>query len=166
MGKRIIVCCDGTWQNSVDNYVKAKPPKNPTPRLAPPSNATRISRSFARTCSDGTFQIIYYQVGVGSGTGITSAFSRVLGGAFGVGIAENIRESYSYICANYVDGDEIVLLGFSRGAFTARSIAGMIANIGLLTREGMDCFFPIFKDNQNFSRWYPIDAEGDRLPLR
>ncbi|KAK8056652.1 hypothetical protein PG993_001879 [Apiospora rasikravindrae] len=149
MGKRIIVCCDGTWQNSVDNYVKASP-KNPIARLASPSNATRISRSFARTCSDGTFQIIYYQVGVGSGSGITSLFSRILGGAFGVGIAENIREAYSYICANYVDGDEIILLGFSRGAFTARSIAGMITNIGLLTRVGMDYFFPIFKDNQNF----------------
>ncbi|KAK8082926.1 hypothetical protein PG996_001707 [Apiospora saccharicola] len=164
MGKRIIVCCDGTWQNSVDNYVKAKPPKNPVPRLAPPSNATRISRSFARTCSDGMFQIIYYQVGVGSGTGIASAVSRVLGGAFGVGIAENIRESYSYICANYVDGDEIVLLGFSRGAFTARSIAGMIANIGLLTREGMDNFFPIFKDNQNFMN-FDYDDPFPNLPF-
>lgn len=150
MAKRLMVCCDGTWQNSVDNYVKASS-TNPVPRLAPPSNATRISRSFARTCSDGMFQIIYYQVGVGSGSGIAGIVPRILGGAFGVGIAENIREAYSYICANYVDGDEIVLLGFSRGAFTARSIAGMIANLGLLTRQGMDCFYPIFKDNQNFS---------------
>ncbi|KAK8089452.1 hypothetical protein PG997_004413 [Apiospora hydei] len=161
MGKRIIVCCDGTWQNSVDNYVKASP-KHPTARLASPSNATRISRSFARTCSDGTFQIIYYQVGVGSGSGITSIFSRILGGAFGVGIAENIREAYSYICANYVDGDEIVLLGFSRGAFTARSIAGMITNIGLLTRVGMDYFFPIFKDTQNFRSRLTGEAETER----
>lgn len=61
---------------------------------------------------------------------------------------QHMRESYSFICANYVDGDEIVLLGFSRGAFTARSIAGMISSIGLLTREGMEFFFPIFKDMQ------------------
>lgn len=61
-----------------------------------------------------------------------------------------MRESYSFICANYVDGDEIILIGFSRGAFTARSIAGMIGNLGLLTREGMEFFFPIFKDMQNW----------------
>ncbi|KAK8126205.1 uncharacterized protein PG998_001964 [Apiospora kogelbergensis] len=129
-----------------------------------PSNATRISRSFARTCSDGMFQIIYYQVGVGSGSGIAGIVPRILGGAFGVGIAENIREAYSYICANYVDGDEIVLLGFSRGAFTARSIAGMIANLGLLTRQGMDCFYPIFKDNQNFMN-YDYDDPFPNLPF-
>lgn len=61
-----------------------------------------------------------------------------------------MRESYSFICANYVDGDEIILLGFSRGAFTARSIAGMIADLGLLTREGMAFFYPVFKDMQNW----------------
>lgn len=73
---------------------------------------------------------------------------------------QNIREAYSYICANYVDGDEIVLVGFSRGAFTARSIGGMISDLGLLTREGMDFFYPIFKDMQN---WMDIDYE-DQFP--
>lgn len=67
---------------------------------------------------------------------------------------QNIREAYSYICANYVDGDEIVLVGFSRGAFTARSIGGMISDLGLLTREGMDFFYPVFKDMQN---WMNVD---------
>lgn len=46
-------------------------------------------------------------------------------------------------------GDEIFLLGFSRGAFTARSIAGFIAAVGLLTRRGMDNFYPIFDDWEN-----------------
>lgn len=62
-----------------------------------------------------------------------------------------MRESYSFICANYVDGDDIIIIGFSRGAFTARSISGMISSIGLLTREGMEFFFPIFKDMQNWA---------------
>lgn len=61
-----------------------------------------------------------------------------------------MRESYSFICANHVTGDEIILIGFSRGAFTARSIAGMIGDLGLLTREGMEFFYPIFKDMQNW----------------
>lgn len=49
---------------------------------------------------------------------------------------------------NYVDGDDIVLLGFSRGAFTARAVADMIASVGLLTYDGLDHFFDIFKDYQ------------------
>lgn len=57
---------------------------------------------------------------------------------------------YSFIAANYLPGDDIVLIGFSRGAFTARSVAGMIRDIGLLTREGMNEFYPIFKDQENF----------------
>lgn len=65
-------------------------------------------------------------------------------------MAENIRSAYSYICANYVDGDEIVLIGFSRGAFTARSVAGMIGDLGLLTRDGMEYYYPIFKDMENW----------------
>ncbi|KAI1406711.1 hypothetical protein F4819DRAFT_493554 [Hypoxylon fuscum] len=156
MKKRIVVCCDGTWQNSDNGYVKPTS-SNPVPTLQIPSNVTRISRAFKRNCSDGTFQIVYYQSGVGSRSGIVD---RILGGAFGIGIAENIREAYAYICANYVDGDEIVLIGFSRGAFTARSIGGMISDLGLLTREGMEFFYPIFKDMQN---WMNPDYE-DQFP--
>ncbi|KAI1121118.1 hypothetical protein F5Y10DRAFT_288902 [Nemania abortiva] len=145
--KRIIVCCDGTWQNSDNGYVKST--RRKTERtLQIPSNVTRISRCFRRSCSDGVFQIIYYQSGVGSRSGI---LDRLFGGAFGTGISENIREAYAFLCANYVDGDEIVLLGFSRGAFTARSIGGMISDLGLLTRDGMEYFYPIFKDMQNWS---------------
>ncbi|KAI0143573.1 hypothetical protein GGR57DRAFT_508048 [Xylariaceae sp. FL1272] len=144
--KRIIVCCDGTWQNSDNGYLKASKKHN-VPKLQTPSNVTRISRCFRRTCTDGTSQIIYYQSGVGSRAG---SLNRILGGAFGIGISENIREAYSFICANYLDGDEIVLLGFSRGAFTARSVGGMISDLGLLTREGMEYFYPVFKDMQNW----------------
>jgi hypothetical protein len=43
-----------------------------------------------------------------------------------------------------------VLLGYSRGAFTARSVAGMVSDLGLLTREGMAYFYPVFKDMQNW----------------
>jgi len=68
----------------------------------------------------------------------------------GTGISENIREVYSFIAANYTPGDEIVLIGFSRGAFTVRSVASIIRDIGLLTRRGMEYFYPIFKDQQNF----------------
>lgn len=88
-----------------------------------------MARSLRRTCSDGTVQIIEYSSGVGSGG---SAADILSGGAFGLGISEvgqllntiltpktdvclkNIRGAYSFICANYSDGDEIILVGFSR----------------------------------------------------
>lgn len=67
----------------------------------------------------------------------------------GEGISENIREAYGFLCNNYEPGDEIYLLGFSRGAFTARSIAGLIADVGLMTRVGMVDFYATFKDWEN-----------------
>lgn len=84
---------------------------------------------FKRLCSDGRMQIIYFQSCVGTGSTLTGGLS---GGAFGAGLsevetviisgleisrrtgAENMREVYAFICANYFDGDAIVLAGFSR----------------------------------------------------
>ena len=71
---------------------------------------------------------------------------RVAGGFTGEGIKENIREAYSFIATNYMNGDEIYLLGFSRGAFTARSVGGMIGDLGLLTKAGLPSFGEIFED--------------------
>lgn len=68
--KRIIVCCDGTWENSLGED------------SGPLTNVTRISRSLKQVCSDGTNQIIYYQPGIGTG-GLLDSF---LGGAFGMGL--------------------------------------------------------------------------------
>lgn len=56
---------------------------------------------------------------------------------------------YNFICANYVDGDSIILIGFSRGAFTARSVADMVASLGLLTPDGLDHFYAVFEDYEN-----------------
>lgn len=65
-------------------------------------------------------------------------------------VEQRVREAYAFLCANYADGDEIILIGWSRGAFTVRSVAGMIGKLGLLTREGMDSFVPVFKDMQHW----------------
>lgn len=67
----------------------------------------------------------------------------------GAGMSEHIREAYAFLCNNYESGDEIIILGFSRGAFTARSIGGIIATIGLLTKRGLIDFYAIFKDWEN-----------------
>ncbi|OLN93968.1 hypothetical protein CCHL11_03477 [Colletotrichum chlorophyti] len=144
--KRLIVCCDGTWMNSQSGYVKPTL-WNPKGQLQIPSNVTRISRCFRRKCSDGRVQVIEYESGVGTGS---NTLDTLTGGAFGIGLAERVRNIYSFLCANYCDGDEIILVGFSRGAYIVRSVAGMIADLGLLTREGVEHFWPIFKDMENW----------------
>ncbi|KAK3356622.1 peptidoglycan binding domain-containing protein [Lasiosphaeria hispida] len=135
LNKRIILCCDGTWMSSIGEK-----------GADPPSNVTRIARVLRRNCLDGKPQIIFYDSGVGSSS---STVDKILGGAFGMGLDENIREAYNFICTNYIDGDEIILVGFSRGAFTARSVADMIGSIGLLTADGLDQFYAIFNDYEN-----------------
>ncbi|KAL8320947.1 hypothetical protein RB597_007290 [Gaeumannomyces tritici] len=135
MSKRVIVCCDGSWMDSLGS-------KGGLPQ----SNVSRISRVIKRTGHDNTHQLILYDPGVGTGV---LKIDQLTGGGFGMGLAENVRECYNFICSNYVDGDDIILIGFSRGAFTARSIADMIATIGLLTPAGLDYFYKIFEDYQN-----------------
>lgn len=70
---------------------------------------------------------------------------KVTGGISGDGLSEHVREGYTFIATNYNDGDEIFLIGFSRGAYTARSIGGVIANIGVMTRKGMPSFPVVYK---------------------
>ncbi|KAK4998389.1 hypothetical protein LTR66_002363 [Elasticomyces elasticus] len=105
-----------------------------------PSNVTRITRAIKARSSDGIPQIVYYHFGVGSQGSI---IDRVYG------LAEIVREGYEFISTNYVPGDEIFLIGFSRGAFTARSIAGLIGEVGVLTKGGLPYLSEIFRDVQH-----------------
>jgi len=130
-GKRLIICCDGTWQDSDGGTFEV------------PTNITRLARSIEPVAKDGTPQIVYYQSGVGTGYGV---FARVIGGATGSGLSEHVREAYGFLANNYCPGDSVILLGFSRGAFTARSICGLVNRVGILTRKGMDGFYQVFKD--------------------
>jgi uncharacterized protein (DUF2235 family) len=128
----------GTWLNSDDGLANGK--------RVPPSNVSRIAWAMKNTSRDGIPQVVYYQAGVGS-TGTT--ISRILGGAIGAGLKENVREAYSYLSINYRPGDEIFLLGFSRGAYTARAVGGTIGDLGLLTKEGLAYFPEIYEDYQH-----------------
>ena len=67
-----------------------------------------------------------------------------------------------FLCNNYEDGDEIYLVGFSRGAFTARSIGGLIEAMGLLTKKGLEDFYVIFNDweRQNDPDYYKPGSKG------
>ncbi|KAL9096773.1 MAG: hypothetical protein Q9165_001261 [Trypethelium subeluteriae] len=133
--KRIIIAADGTWLDADNGHLNGE--------LNIPSNITRLTRAVKTTSSDGIPQVVYYHFGVGSQGGVVD---RVVGGATGQGLSENVREGYEFICNNYAPGDEIFLLGFSRGAFTARSIGGLIGEVGVLTKEGLQYLAEIYKD--------------------
>jgi len=170
--KRLVVCCDGTWVDSNNGTTISLNPIDlignfmGKVKLQTPSNVTRIGRCVRQidtsNASQPIQQITYYQAGIGS----QNLEDKVLGGATGFGLAEHIREAYQFIAANYnhfaydVDGDgttgdEIYLIGFSRGAFTARSVASFINYVGLLTKVGMTHFYTIFVDweNQQKKSW-------------
>lgn len=118
--KRLVLCCDGTW-NRADQTTEQGD--------ACPTNVVRFAYLTAQR--DGaTPQILFYDQGVGTGNRV----DRMTGGAFGRGLEDNIHDAYRFLIANWEPGDQIFLLGFSRGAFTARSIAGMVRKCGILKR--------------------------------
>jgi uncharacterized protein (DUF2235 family) len=137
MFKRLVVCADGTWVDSNDG-------KNG--KLQVPTNVTRISRAIKAVSQDGIQQIVQYHAGVGTEGG---KLSRIIGGTTGKGLSENVREAYSFLANNYHHGDEIFLIGFSRGSFTARSIGGLIGEIGLLTKKGLNALPEVYEDVQH-----------------
>jgi uncharacterized protein (DUF2235 family) len=77
-------------------------------------------------------QVVFYDDGVGSENFRPLAY---LGLALGFGLAQNVKDLYTFLCRNYAEGDNIFLIGFSRGAFTVRVLAGMIARCGLVHAE-------------------------------
>lgn len=118
MPKRLVVCCDGTWN---------------TPDQACPTNVTKLASAIAPEGQDGREQRVLYLRGVG-----TRTWQRLRGGAFGIGLSRNVKDAYRFLVDNYDPGDELFLFGFSRGAFTARSTAGLIRKAGVLTRPNAD----------------------------
>ena len=121
--KRLIICCDGTWQKP--NARAGAPNDDPEP-----TNVLKVVRG-VRPKGTGMAQVVYYDAGVGTG----GWFDRLAGGAFGKGISLNIQQAYRFIANNYENGDELFLFGFSRGAYTVRSLAGLIGSVGLLHKE-------------------------------
>jgi hypothetical protein len=121
--KRLIVCCDGTWNNAEqeDNGIPS------------PTNVFKIHNALADRDGD-IEQIKYYHPGVGGeGIGIVAQFT---GGMVGAGIDRHICSAYRWLASQYEEGDEIYLYGFSRGAFTVRSLGGFLRR-GLLDVRGL-----------------------------
>ncbi len=123
--KRIAIFCDGTW-NTPDENVDGKLCQ---------TNVVKMANALSETSLDGKAQFLYYDTGIGSEGNL---LERVFDGATGTGISKNILEAYRFIIKNYQPQDELYFFGFSRGAFTVRSLAGLIRNSGILKIENID----------------------------
>ncbi|KAF4465481.1 peptidoglycan binding domain containing [Fusarium albosuccineum] len=165
--KRIVVCCDGTWQSATTI----------DPQKGCPSNVARFSRVLAKTGLDRNQnewqQLVYYDAGVGTGD-ITGAEAKRQGSQ-GLGLLENVLEAYNFIVSNYSQGDELYFFGFSRGAFTVRATAGLVQEVGIIKSHLMSHFlghYGNFIRGENFtksftetSHWTKFMAHSDSAVL-
>lgn len=149
---KIVILCDGTWKTEVD---KEK------------TNVAKLGMALAEANAED--QLVYYDRGVGtvavhSDEGnflkrihqiLADKIEKIVGGLTGEGLNKNIKQAYKYLVQHYKPGDEIYLQGFSRGAYTVRSLAGMIRKVGILksganvTDEEIDRAFELYRDGQH-----------------
>ncbi|KAK6504726.1 hypothetical protein TWF481_006665 [Arthrobotrys musiformis] len=153
--RRLFVCVDGTWKNASN-------------KAGPLTNVARFARSVDRYSDEGSEglvqQIVYYSGGVGTHSALPPV-SRGWFGVTGAGLEEIILSSYTFLCNNYnfdrdVRASEIILVGYSRGAFAVRCLADLISQIGLLRRKYLG-FLPEF-----FKRWMETKDPEARKEMR
>lgn len=147
--RRLALLFDGTWN---------KPESN--------TNVERLRRLIADRDAYGVEQLVNYIPGVGVASGI----GRLLGGAFGYGLSGNVLDGYRWLSETWQAGDTIYLFGFSRGAYTARSLAGLIRKCGLLrpapdgsvSKERLRAAYDLYRD----TRTRPDDAAPAAFRVR
>lgn len=147
MSKRLVVCADGTWNRPEEDL-----------ETDYPTNVLRVARAVSPLTAAGQPQHVFYDWGVGS------YYSQVLGGVTGRGIHKNIMDGYRYIVQNYTPDTEIFLFGFSRGAYTVRSLCGLINNCGILRRPDARLIQRAFNHyKKTGSAYRPDGAESVRF---
>ena len=109
--KRIVICSDGTTNDPRAN-----------------TNVSKMVKVLANSAAGQPDQVVFYDPGVGTGR---SLWNKITGGAVGSGLDKNVKDCYGFLIDNYIPGDELFLFGYSRGAFTARSLPGLIRCCGL-----------------------------------
>ncbi len=156
MSKRIVFCADGTWNgpeqqtgvapiDSADEHGELSGGKvtnvvklfaNLAGRVTPQTMTMRDEQEkVLADAAGGTIQIAKYVHGVGDSD---SFLKKAMGGMFGMGVIARVVRGYTFISRHYDPGDDIHIVGFSRGAYTARALAGMISSVGLLNRAKYD----------------------------
>ena len=114
-GRTLIICLDGTG-DKFDN------------------DNSNVVNFVACLKKDDPAQVTYYQSGIGTydGSGLTNGISASLDMAVGSGLGIHVRDAYMFLMQNYREGDRICLLGFSRGAYTVRCLAGKLCFISII----------------------------------
>jgi uncharacterized protein (DUF2235 family) len=146
--RRLVVCADGTWND--DDEANG----------GHDTNVIRLSRAIAPHAADGTPQVVSYNKGVGTG----GWWDRMTGGAFGTGISRNIKACYAWLVREYAPGDQLFFFGFSRGAYTVRSLAGLVRNAGVLRPEHadrVDAAYDLYRNRDDSAR--PTGDEAVRF---
>jgi uncharacterized protein (DUF2235 family) len=119
--KRIVILIDGTWNEEGKGNDTNIAKLDPNYRAA---GAPLIKPQ----ATDGTAQVTFYHKGVGADPDF---LKHLLGGAIGLGLKQIVQDAYQTLVANYASGDEIYIMGFSRGAYAARALAGLIGASGI-----------------------------------
>ena len=140
MSKNIIICLDGTWN---------KPDEKDTAT----SSETNVKILYDLWVNDKETQVTYYDTGVG-----TKWYDKKIGGIFGVGLSKNIKEAYRKLSKSFEKNDKVFIFGFSRGAYTVRSFAGLIYKCGLLT--------PAKATEKNVDKVFDGYEDGDTAELK
>ena len=122
--KRIVLCADGTW-NEPEQVDEKTGRRRPT-------NVLKVARAVRPEAAGGAEQIVFYLPGIGAES---EGLDKLTDGAFGHGMERNVRTLYRFLDYNYKPKDEIYLFGFSRGAFTVRTLAGFMNLVGLLEKS-------------------------------
>lgn len=127
MPKNIVICCDGTG----NEFGRQN------------SNVIKLYKTLV---CDNT-QIAYYHPGLGTMgarnalTPLAKWWTKVLGQAFGYGISDNVADAYQFLMRTFEPDDKLFIFGFSRGAYTAKALCGMLHIVGLLT-QGNEALIP------------------------
>ena len=130
MTRHLVICTDGTWN---------QPDQHDRDRMVP-TNVAEVARAlsgFAKTNDNQKPipQLVYYDTGIGTGS---NWFRRLLEGATGLGLRDKVLRAYHGIATVYQPGDKVFLFGFSRGAYTARSLAGLIGLCGIPNKSASE----------------------------
>ncbi len=143
MPKRIVICADGTW-NRPERDLKEDVP----------TNVLKLARAIAQKADRP--QQVFYDWGVGS------YYDQVGGGITGNGLEKNVMDDYRYIVQNYSPGDDIYLFGFSRGAYTIRSVCGLIYNVGIIKRPDAELIQAAFDHYKRPGEDYHPDGKASK----
>lgn len=120
--KRIAIFCDGTWNRLASEFA---------------TNVQFAAQAVRASDADGVQQVTFYDEGVGTSNTLLGQAETLLAGAFGFGLLDKIEAAYRFLAFNYEPGDQIYIFGFSRGAYTARSLTGPIRKCGIMPRTAV-----------------------------